>query len=330
MIHFNEIAARYGIGMLLSTPTPVLGGLLHTTYRLDAAEGSFAVKILNPAVMKRPEALGNMIRSEQIAAAFRGSLPAVSALEVDGSPVQKIGGEAVMLYPWISGRPVFPPKLSARHAAAVGDLLARMHGAGETLFGTIDEKPEKEAPLDWESLAEEAGSLSPDAPWLPALKAALPDLISRDADARKAASVLEKTALSHRDLDPKNVLWEGANPHVIDWESAGPVHPASELLECLLSWSDDGEGGLSRASFDAFLSAYGAKRDLREASWDAVFRAAPLGMLDWLAYNVKRASGIETADEHDRLAGASEVPGTLRLLALNEKNLGLIREWLGV
>ena len=54
MIHFNEIAARYGIGMLLSTPTPVLGGLLHTTYRLDAAEGSFAVKILNPAVMKRP------------------------------------------------------------------------------------------------------------------------------------------------------------------------------------------------------------------------------------------------------------------------------------
>ena len=29
MIHFNEIAARYGIGMLLSTPTPVLGGLLH-------------------------------------------------------------------------------------------------------------------------------------------------------------------------------------------------------------------------------------------------------------------------------------------------------------
>ncbi|MBQ3862265.1 MAG: phosphotransferase, partial [Clostridia bacterium] len=225
MIHFNEIAARYGIGMLLSTPTPVLGGLLHTTYRLDAAEGSFAVKILNPAVMKRPEALGNMIRSEQIAAAFRGSLPAVSALEVDGSPVQKIGGEAVMLYPWISGRPVFPPKLSARHAAAVGDLLARMHGAGETLFGTIDEKPEKEAPLDWESLAEEAGSLSPDAPWLPALKAALPDLISRDADAREAASVLEKTALSHRDLDPKNVLWEGANPHVIDWESAGPVHP---------------------------------------------------------------------------------------------------------
>ena len=65
MSHFHEIAEQYGIGPLLAAPSPVLGGLLHTTFRLDAAEGSFALKILNPFVMERPEALDNMIRSER-------------------------------------------------------------------------------------------------------------------------------------------------------------------------------------------------------------------------------------------------------------------------
>ncbi len=27
--------------------------------------------------------------------------------------------------------------------------------------------------------------------------------------------------LSHRDLDPKNVMWKDNNPYIIDWEAAG-------------------------------------------------------------------------------------------------------------
>ena len=333
MIHFKEIAARYGIGMLLSAPVPVLGGLLHTTYRMDTSEGSFAVKILNPAVMKRPRALENTIRSEKIAAAFRESLPAVSAMESDGCPVSEIGGEYVLLYPWISGKPVFPPKLGPKNAAAIGDVLAKMHEIGETLDGELraDGEPEEDADPDrFEKLLSEASVLTPDAPWLPVLRDSLPTLVSREKAALAAVRLLPETAVSHRDLDPKNVLWENTNPYVIDWESAGPVHPVSELLETLLSWSDDGQGELRRDCFDALLSAYRARRDMNEDLWDAVFAAAPLSRLDWLAYNVRRASGIETADAHDRLVGASEAAKTLRQFGQFEKNLSSLREWLGV
>lgn len=46
--------------------------------------------------------------------------------------------------------------------------------------------------------------------------------------------------ISHRDLDPKNVMWDGMNPYLIDWEAAGPVNPYQEFLEVALYWVDDG------------------------------------------------------------------------------------------
>ena len=47
--------------------------------------------------------------------------------------------------------------------------------------------------------------------------------------------------ISHRDLDPKNVMWNGSEPLVIDWEAAGYVNPYQEFLEVLNYWADDGE-----------------------------------------------------------------------------------------
>ena len=323
MIHFREIAAHYGLGGLLSTPSPVLGGLLHTTYRLDTAQGSYAAKILNPAVMRRPEAMDNMIRSEAIARAMAESVPAVAALVTDGSPVSRIGDDYIMLYPWLSCRPVLPPKITARHTEKIGAVLARIHEKGAVLLASGAALPA--APSDpfvpvrnWEAEYAAAADASPDAPWLAPLCDALPLLDRLEEKACAASPSLPLTVLSHRDLDPKNVLWEGGSPRIIDWESAGETNPAVELLEALLAWTDDGAGGLDEPRFDAMLTAYRENRTMENEPWDAVFDASFRGPLDWLAYNVRRASGLETAEEgdkgHDRLAGASEVTGTLRSL----------------
>ena len=335
MIHFREIAAHYGIGPLLHAPSPVLGGLLHTTYRLDSAEGSFAVKILNPAVMKRPEALGNMIRSEKIAAAMKDSVPAVAAVEADGSPVSLIGGEYVMLYPWLSCRPVLPPRVSPRHAAVVGGLLARMHSAGERLFasgGFSDSKNvgSDEAVRDWEAIYREAESAVPDASWLPELRNALPMLTAQEEEIRKALPALSPDVVSHRDLDPKNVMWDGASPYVIDWEAAGTIRAARELLETLFSWSDNGQGQPEKERFVPMLDAYRNIRSVDGEPWDGIFAAFPDNTAEWLAYNIRRASGLDTADTHDRLVGASEAAGTLRLLAARRAVLPTVRDWMGV
>ena len=79
------------------------------------------------------------------------------------------------------------------------------------------------------------------------------------------------------------------------------------------------------------LTAYRAVRSTEAGDWDAVFDASFLDPLDWLAYNVRRASGLEAADDsHERMVGASEVSGTLRALSARIPQLETAREWLGV
>ena len=265
---------------------------------------------------------------------MKETVPAVAALTIDGCPVQKIGGDYVMLYPWISCHPLMPPRLTARHTAVVGDLLARMHTTGKALFDArLIPLPETDGDpgiRDWEALFREAEAAAPLAPWLEDLRASLPALCAAEEGIRSARAALPATVLSPRALDPKNVLWDGLSPFVIDWESAGEINPASELLEALLSWSDSGAGGTDEGLFRSLLDAYRAVLVDNDEPWEAVFAASPDGLTDWLAYNVRRAAGIEAADAHDRRIGASEVAGTLRTLAARRAILPVVREWMGV
>ena len=325
-MHFQLIVQKYSLGMLLAAPTPVLGGFLHTTYRLDTAEGSFAAKVLNPAVMARPEAYANMLRAEKIARTLSAVVPAVCAIEADGSPLVKIGDEYVMLYPWLTSKPLFPPKLTPRHAAVVGDLLAKIHTYALEPGQSPSDKP---APNDWNALCALAEERDADAVWLPGLQDALPELRSMEREAAAALEIpAKRTVAGHRDFDPKNVLWKGLEPSIIDWEAAGPVDPDAELLDALLSWADDGRGNLSREIGEALLAAYRARRSDPEADWDALCAASAKGPLDWLAYNIRRASEIGTSGDSERHVGESEVQKTLRALARRRDELAEVRRWL--
>ena len=325
-MHFQHIIQKYSLGMMLAAPTPVLGGFLHTTYRLDTSEGSFAAKVLNSAVMARPEAYDNMLRSEKIARALSAVVPAVCAIEADGSPLVKIGNEYVMLYPWLSSKPLFPPQLTPRHAAVIGDLLGKIHAFALKCEDFPSDRPE---PNDWDALLALAAEKDADAVWLPGLRDALPDLAAMERDTVRALEVPARgTSAGHRDLDPKNVLWNGLEPSVIDWEAAGPVDPDAELIDVLLSWADDGRGGLSREMGESLLAAYRARRSAAGADWDALCAASAKNPLDWLAYNIRRASGIGIADDSERHVGESEVQKTLRSLARRREELAQIRRWL--
>lgn len=325
-MHFQLIVQKYSLGMLLAAPTPVLGGFLHTTYRLDTAEGSFAAKVLNPAVMARPEAYANMLRAEKIARALSAVVPAVCAIETDGSPVARIDSEYVMLYPWLPSKPLFPPRLTPRHAAVIGDLLAKIHAYALEAEESPSDRPE---PNDWDALLALTEERCAGAIWLSGLRDALPQLASMEREAMEALEIpARQTVAGHRDLDPKNVLWNGLAPSVIDWEAAGPVDPDAELLDALLSWADDGRGDLSREIGEALLAAYRARRSDPEADWDALCAASAKGPLDWLAYNIRRASGIGTSGDSERHVGESEVQKTLRALARRRDELAEVRRWL--
>ncbi len=67
------------LGTLADETVQVPGGLLHRMYRVRTDKGTYAVKVLNPEIMKRPAALKNTVDSEKIAAAFRNMIAVVAA-----------------------------------------------------------------------------------------------------------------------------------------------------------------------------------------------------------------------------------------------------------
>lgn len=51
-------------------------------------------------------------------------------------------------------------------------------------------------------------------------------------------------------------------------------------------------------------------------------------MLGWLAYNIKRALGIEVADDAEILLGKQEVEKAIRELNEYQEKIRLIQEWM--
>ncbi|CDZ75839.1 Phosphotransferase enzyme family protein [Legionella massiliensis] len=90
---------------------------------------------------------------------------------------------------------------------------------------------------------------------------------------------------SHRDIHAANIIWPDARtPHIIDWESAGLIHPAIELIGLALNCA-----GLARCRFEkelllATLEGYqkkaGSLPEIDEQHWDLVFHT----WLLWYAF----------------------------------------------
>ena len=95
---------RKGLGRADLPVTPVSGGLMHKMYKVNAEGRTYAVKHLNPAVMKRPDAMDNYQRAERLEKIIKDAgIPIVAAMTIDGCKMQRIFGESFYVFPWQEG-----------------------------------------------------------------------------------------------------------------------------------------------------------------------------------------------------------------------------------
>lgn len=336
-MEIGKLVQSLGLGKLQKEPTEIKGGLLHKMYRVTTSKGEYAIKVLNSEIMKRPAALRNTINSEIIAAAFREIVPVVASMEFNGRQIHELDGSYYMVFPWVEGYSVFPGEISEKHCEAVGDILGRMHRANIVIDGVEPEAGGAEE-FPWDTYLQTAKEQEKqniqeeqNSNWFSQYEKAVCDIKKWDRAACDAQQTLAQTlVLSHRDLDPKNIMWNGAEPLVIDWEAAGYINPYQEFLEVLNYWTDDGDGGLVRSYFDALAKAYGKHMSLAEVPWDAVFAGSYSGMIGWLEYNVKRALGMEASDEAEIRLGEEQVVGTIGALYDYCDKVKQMQEWLGI
>lgn len=295
----------------------ITGGLMHSMYKVTLDECSLAVKVLNPEVMKRPCAYTNITKAEKFGITMAKDLPAVTAILDGENVIRTHEGKFYIIYPWHEGTSIFPPDIERKHCEVMGEQLGKLHQ-----FANKDhDLPafSMAAPFPWTDYLK-AGKDS-NAPWTELLERHIALLEEWNQAVLHASEKLHcDQIISHRDLDPKNVMWHEGSPLLIDWEASGYVHPHKELLEMLTYWASDGQGGINADYVSAMVHAYEQHAPLEDVDWSLIQASGYEGMLGWLNYSFKRSLGLEASDQEEMDLGCKEVFSTITQLMHYHKN----------
>jgi hypothetical protein len=193
-----------------------------------------------------------------------------------------------------------------RTARWAGQVLATLHGLrirprDRSLFPV----PNTETARWWPGLAEAAQRSG--AAWAHLLTAAAPAVSLIAELATSAGYRPDQEAITHGDIDQKNLLATAQGPVLCDWDLAIPLVPRRELADV----------ALSLGCWENFAVSREVLRSYRQAGGDDTPVGPPdLGQslmtgLDWTAFNVERAIGLRPATEAETTLARQLAPGLL-------------------
>ncbi|MDP4553468.1 phosphotransferase [Alkalihalobacillus macyae] len=324
---YKQLCLISDLGETICPPEPITGGLLHKMYLIKTTKGKYAVKLLNPEIIKRPDAMANYINSEKIANLVSNNISALPAKIINGKVVNEINNQFFLVFDWIEGSSLKPIELKTEHSKKIGSILAAIHKTNfeelDIKYGGINNGHLKE----WDFYLKKGQQASSE--WAGLFKENIDKLYEWDAKSTDAAEILSsETVISHRDLDPKNVMWIQDSPTIIDWESAGYINPMQDLIETAVYWSDNKTLNINKNRFSAFLEGYINNYGELQANWIRVLETGYLGKLGWLEYNLKRSLKMECSGEDEQKLGSAQVIETIKELRQYESSIPTLLNWL--
>ena len=295
-----------GLGQVILPVTSVTGGLMHRMFRVTTAEKTYAVKRLNPEIMKRPDAMRNFLRAEELEEVLENAgIPIVPAIRTGGRKMQETDGEYFYIFPWQNGRITDWHHITPEQCRQAGNIQGRIHAIRPRLIPHTE--PEQSA-IDWSLYIKEAerqdhGTAS----LLKENEKLLND--AQDAMNRARRALPDIECITDEDMDPKNVIWDDGRPFVIDLECLGTGNPVSNALQLSLQWAGATTCTLDTEKQGAFFEGYLGAYDNGFRDYGKVLGLA-YTWIEWLEFNIRRALG-QCQDESERETGASEVRNTI-------------------
>jgi aminoglycoside phosphotransferase (APT) family kinase protein len=277
--------------------TRIHGGFANRLYRLDTDQGSFAVKELNLLDRRWTYRVGDVFRFER--AAFAAGIPMPEPIAADHD---------TLVHRWVEGDKVPEAPVSPAYAFEIGQILARIHALD---VAWTEPGPEAPASRDWPELAARAAATGQ--PWADELTSHIETFLAIahfvDTCERPGPVVL-----THRDIQPWNLLARDARPVLLDWELAGTLDLSSELGSTALSVAkgpglDDLSATAFRSVLDGYLAGGGALPP-PGPSWFVFMIGGWLGHTRW---NLLRClAGVEPTSGPDLALSHESVRSGLR------------------
>ncbi|TDW86756.1 aminoglycoside phosphotransferase (APT) family kinase protein [Kribbella sp. VKM Ac-2566] len=271
----------------------VHGGFANRMYRLDTDQGSFAVKELNLVDRRWTYHVEDVFRFER--AAFAAGIP---------MPEPISAGVTTIVHRWVDGQKLPEAPVSEAYAFEIGEILARIHALDvEWPHASIEEPTSR----DWPELAERA--VATGQPWADELASQVETFLAI-AHFVETCERPGPVVLTHKDIQPWNLLARNGRPVVLDWELSGMLDLSSELGSTALSLAkgpgfDHIEPAVFRAVLDGYVAG-GGTLPPPGPSWFVFLIGGWLGHTRW---NILRCLAGTEASTGPDLALSQESAG---------------------
>lgn len=303
-----------GLGELIADVESVSGGLMHRMYKVTTDGGVFAVKHLNPEIMKRPGVQDNYAKAEKIEGILEeNDIPIVPACVFDGRKMQDIEGQFFYVFKWQRGQITDWNNIAKEQCYKAGNILGRIHAIEPR---NVAPQPAELSSIDWKGYVKKAKEESSVIASILEGNEELLTLVECELN-KARTSLPAMLCLSNGDMDPKNIMWDGENPWVIDLECLDYGNPISDAMQLALQWAGIVTCELDIDKVISFFDGYLAAYDNCFREYEEIVGVA-YTWVEWLEYNIGRALG-NCMDEQERELGISEVKNTIRRIAYIRK-----------
>lgn len=215
-LQFEKLCNTLKLGEIVGVPEEISGGLLHKMYAIETTQGKYAIKALNPQIMLRPVAMQNFIKSERIANIAANNVSALPAKKFNGTFMQEIDNQYYLVFDWVDGKSLKPNEINIVHCEKISAILSDIHRTDFSKLGISNDWSDNGQLTDWNYYLQKGQGNN--TVWVNLLLENIEKLYNWNALANKSARRLASDmVISHRDLDPKNVIWNQDNPILIDW-----------------------------------------------------------------------------------------------------------------
>ncbi|WP_410792073.1 phosphotransferase [Kribbella sp. C-35] len=281
------------LGVPVGPMVRVHGGFANRMYRLDTDQGSFAVKELNHVDRRWTYHIDDVFRFER--AAFAAGIPMPEPISASDNTI---------VHRWVDGEKLPEAPVSEAYAFEIGEILARIHGLDvEWPHPSVEEPTAR----DWPELAERAAATGQ--PWADELASHVETFlaIAQFVDTCERPGPV---VLTHKDIQPWNLLARDGRPVVLDWELSGMLDVSSELGSTALSIAkgpgfDHIEPTVFRAVLDGYVAG-GRTLPPPGPSWFVFMIGGWLGHTRW---NILRCLAGTEASTGPDLALSEESAG---------------------